>query len=149
MAENEFIGSWRLVSSEVRDSDGHVSYPYGQDAVGYIMYAADGYMSAQIMKANRSNFANGGILTGSKEEHAMASESYLAYCGKYEIQVNKVIHYIEASLFPNWVGTIQERFFEFKGDRLVLSTPPLVSGGKQGTAHLIWERVKTDLMPTD
>ncbi|MFW9259890.1 lipocalin-like domain-containing protein [Nostoc sp. CALU 546] len=141
MVENQFIGTWQLVSWENRDSDGNVIYPYGQDAIGYIMYNADGYMSVNIMMANRSNFASEVILTGTTEEQAVASQSYLAYCGNYEIQSDKIIHYIATSLFPNWVGTVQERFFQFEGDRLVLSTPPLSVSGKQQTAHLTWERV--------
>ncbi len=139
--KSQFIGTWQLVSWENRDSDGDVIYPYGQDAVGYIMYNPDGYMSVHIMKANRSNFAAGAILTGSKEEQAMASQSYLAYCGNYEIHSDKIIHYIATSLFPNWAGTVQERFFKFEGDRLVLSTPPLTVNGTQQTAHLTWQRV--------
>jgi hypothetical protein len=49
------------------------------------------------------------------------------------------IHHVQASLFPNWVGVSQERFFEFNGERLVFSTPPLQVAGKQQTSHLIWE----------
>jgi hypothetical protein len=139
MAENQFLGTWRLVSLELRDAEGQAIFPYGQDAIGYLMYTADGYMSAHIMKAHRSNFVGFDMLAATQEEQAIAAQSYIAYCGLYEIQCNKVIHHVQASLFPNWVGVSQERFFEFKGERLVLSTPPLQVAGKQQTAHLIWE----------
>jgi hypothetical protein len=140
--QNQFVGTWRLVSWENRDDSGNVSYPFGQDAVGYLIYTEDGYMSGTLMKAkaNRPNFAVGDILGGSTEEQARAVQTYIHYCGKYEIQVNKVIHHIEASLFPNWVGINQERFFEFQGNRLSLSTPPLLMNGKQQRGYLIWER---------
>jgi len=52
-----------------------------------------------------------------------------------------VIHHVKASLFPNWVGTDQERFVVWDGARLLLSTAPTVLGGQQLTAHLVWERV--------
>jgi Lipocalin-like domain len=40
------------MSYEARSDDGHrVSYPLSDDAKGYILYTADGYMSAQIMQA--------------------------------------------------------------------------------------------------
>ncbi|MBC6422077.1 MAG: lipocalin-like domain-containing protein [Hormoscilla sp. SP5CHS1] len=96
------------------------------------------------MTANRPKFATGNILRGSTEEKAAAAETYISYCGKYEIIDGKVIHHVEASLFPNWVGVDQERFFEFQGDRLSLSTPPIMYDGKQLTAHVLWERVSSN-----
>jgi hypothetical protein len=142
MIQNQFVGTWRLVSWENRDEDGNVSYPMGQDAVGYIMYTEDGYMSANLMKANRPTFTAGDLLGGTPEEKARAAETYIAYCGQYEIQTNKVIHHIKASLFPNWVGLKQERFFEFIGNnQLSLSAAPFLMSGKQRTARVLWERV--------
>jgi hypothetical protein len=140
ISKHQLVGTWQLVSWINKDADSNVSYPYGQDAVGYIMYAEDGYMSVHIMRTDRPKFASGDILGGSKDEQALVAQSYIAYCGKYEIQGNKVIHHIEASLFPNWVGVDQERFFEFMDNRLLLSTPPLNLSGKQQIAYLIWER---------
>ncbi len=54
--------------------------------------------------------------------------------------VNRVIHHIKISSFPNWAGVDQERIFELKGNKLLLSTPPLLLSGKQQTAHPVWER---------
>lgn len=141
MDKNQLIGTWRLISFEIRNTDDQVSYPYGDDAVGYLLYTFDGYMSATLMRSKRSNFAARDIAGGTIEEQIMAVQTYLSYCGKYEIQGNKVIHHIEASLFPNWVGIDQERLFEFKDNRLFLSTPPLLVSGKQQVAHLSWEHL--------
>ena len=52
-----------------------------------------------------------------------------------------VIHHVDLSLFPNWVGVEQERLVEVLGNRWVLSTRPILLGGVQRTAHLIWEVV--------
>ena len=141
MAQNPFIGTWRLVSCELRKPDGEVSYPFGRDPVGYIMYNPEGYMSVAFMSADRPKFAAGDVMGGTTEEKVAAVDTYLSYCGRYEIQHDKVIHHIEVSLFPNWVGVDQERIYEFKDDKLSLSTPPLLVGGSQQTAYLIWERV--------
>ena len=141
MTRNPFVGTWRLVSCEFRSGDGQVSYPFGQDAMGYIMYNEDGYMSVAIMTANRPEFASGDILGGSPEEKVAAANTYVSYCGRYEIQGDRVLHHVEVSFFPNWVGVDQERIFEFDGDRLSLSTLPLLLDGMRQTAHLIWERV--------
>lgn len=139
MVQNHLVGTWRLVSWENRSTDA-ITYPFGQNAVGYIMYNDEGYMFVAIMTTNRPQFTSGDILGGSLEEKVAAAETYISYCGTYEIQRDRVIHHIEVSSFPNWVGVDQERIFELKGNRLVLSTPPLLLGGKLQTAHLIWER---------
>jgi len=141
MTQNSFVGTWRLISCELRSADGQVSYPLGKDAVGYIMYSEDGYMSVAFMSANRPIFAAGDISGGTTEEKEAAADTYVSYCGKYEVQGDKIIHHIEVSFFPNWIGVDQARIFEFEGNRLSLSTPPFLVGGKKQTAHLIWERV--------
>ncbi len=141
MTSNPLIGTWRLISWENRSVDGQISYPLGKDAAGYIMYHDDGYMFVAIMHPNRVNFASGDLLSGSNEEKAHAAGTYVSYCGRYEFQESTVIHHVELSLFPNWVGVDQERLVELTGNRLTLSTRPILLEGIQQTAHLIWERV--------
>jgi hypothetical protein len=142
MASNPLIGTWSLVSWENRSVvDGGVSYPLGKDAVGYIMYGQDGYMSVAIMRPDRAEFAAGDLLSGSAQERAHAADTYVSYCGRYEFRGDTVVHRVELSLFPNWVGVEQERIVEVAGNRLTLSTRPILLGGAQRTAHLIWEAV--------
>ena len=142
MTSNPLVGTWRLISWEIRSVDGQkISYPLGKDAVGYIIYTQDGYMSVAISRPNRQEFTAGDLLGGSAEEKAQAASTYVSYCGRYEFHGATVSHYVEVSLFPNWVGVEQERLVEFKGNRLSLSTRPMLLGGIQQTAHLIWERV--------
>ena len=62
VAQNPFIGTWRLVSCELRRADGQVSYPVGRDPVGYIIYNPDGYMSVAFMSADRPKFAAGDMM---------------------------------------------------------------------------------------
>jgi hypothetical protein len=141
MRSNPLIGTWRLVSWENRGADGGITYPLGEDAVGYIMYNPDGYMSVAIMRPDRAMFVAGDLLSGSPEEKARAAGTYVSYCGRYEFRGDTVVHQVELSLFPNWVGVDQERLVEVTGDRLTLSTRPILLGGMQRTAHLILERV--------
>jgi Lipocalin-like domain len=137
---NPFVGTWRLLSWESRNADGEVSYPFGQDAVGYITYTADGYMSAILTSAHRAPFAAGDILKATVEEQAAAAATCIAYSGRYEVLEGKVVHHVEVSLFPNWVGRPQERYYQFFGDRLSLSTPPLLQRGSARRNYLLWER---------
>ena len=141
MITNPIIGTWKLVSWENRSADGQISYPLGQDALGYITYTHDGYMFVAVMRPNRANFVSGDLLGGSTEEKAQAAESHVSYCGRYEYHGDKVIHHVELSSFPNWVGVAQERLAELKVNRLTLSTHPILLEGRQQTAHLVWERV--------
>jgi len=141
MERNPFVGTWRLVSLEMRKPDGQVSHLLGRDAVGYIMYTEDGYMSVAIMSGDRPKFAAGDIRRGTIEEKAAAADTYISYCGRYEVRDSKIIHHIAVSFFPNWIGEDQERVFEFDGKRLSLSTPSMLVDGVQQTGHLIWERV--------
>jgi hypothetical protein len=75
-----------------------------------------------------------------KAEKAGAAETFVSYCGRYEFHGETVLHRVELSLFPNWIGVVQERLVEISGDRLTLSTRPLLLQGRQQTAHLLWER---------
>jgi hypothetical protein len=144
MVSNPLIGTWRLLSWENRSvEDGQVSYPLGEDATGYIMYNEDGYMFVAIMDSNRPKFAADDLLSATKEEEAQAEETYVSYCGRYDFLGDTVIHYVEMSLFPNWIGGDQERLADLRGERLTLSTRALLLRGIQQTAQLIWERVST------
>jgi len=144
MGKEQFTGTWKLVSSEFRHSDGQLTYPFGRDAVGIIMYDANGHVSVHMMRPDCPAFASGDLHDGTPMEIKSAFEGFVAYYGAYEVNQEEgtVTHHIEGSLFPNWVGLAQRRFFEFSGNRLTLSTPPILVGGQQITAVLIWERAE-------
>src|SRR6478672_4647968 len=118
MNANELVGTWRLVRWENRDADGTVAYPMGRDAQGYIMYNPDGYMSVIITRADRPPFEAEDIGGGTDEELIRTAMTCIAYSGRYDVQPGRVLHYVEASLFPNWVGTTQERFMKLEGNML-------------------------------
>ena len=50
----QLLGSWKLISWEEKDpGTGKVTYTCGKNAIGRIMYDADGRMAAQIMNPDR------------------------------------------------------------------------------------------------
>src|SRR4029079_12596978 len=53
-----FIGSWNLVSYELRSPSGELSYPYGKDFTGRLSYDAEGHMTAQMMRRDQPKFAS-------------------------------------------------------------------------------------------
>ena len=140
-APDALVGAWRLVSWENRAADGQVTYPMGSDALGCLLYTADGHFSVTISRRGRAGFAAGDLLSASAEEQARAVEGFVAYAGRYSFHGDRVIHHVELSLFPNWVGSDQERWIELAEDRLTLSASPLLLAGRQQIPRLVWERV--------
>jgi hypothetical protein len=142
MVKDDFVGVWRLVTSEFKLADGNTVYPYTEGAIGMLIYDENGYMSAQGMRPDRSFFVSGDLRNGTPEEINEAFNGYLAYFGKYEVneQEGTVTHQIKGALFPNWVGQDQKRFFEFSGNRLTLKTPPIPAAGTTVVGILVWER---------
>jgi Lipocalin-like domain len=113
---NAVVGAWRLVSWENRAADGEVSYLMGTDALGYLLYTADGRFSVTISRRGRPGFAAGDLLGGTTEEQARAVQDFVAYTG-------------------------QERWVELAGRQLILSASPLLLAGKRQVPRLVWERV--------
>ncbi|MDE2715813.1 MAG: lipocalin-like domain-containing protein [Chloroflexota bacterium] len=142
MEQNPLIGAWRLVTYEAHTGD-DVLYPLGEDASGYIMYTPDGYMSVLMMAAGRPNFEAGDMLAGTDEEKLAAASTFVAYCGRYDYQEDRVIHKIEVAFYPNRVGTEQVRFIQLEGDELILTTPPMVLAGKSRKGRIVWQRAAT------
>lgn len=135
-------GTWRLVSSEFRTSTGKVLYPLGEGAQGLAIFTSGGYMSGQLMRRDRPLFAAGDQASGTPEEIQAALQGYVAYYGRCEIDVaqQKLTTHVEGSLFPNWVGGTQERYYELHGDELVLKTTPIALGDEEFTGVLRWKR---------
>ena len=133
------VGTWRLQRWETKTAEGQVSYPLGPDALGYLTYTPDGHVFVAIMRSGRPVYTTTDLLGGTPAERAEAAGSYVTYCGTYHLEEGMVIHHIELSLFPNWLGLDQQRFIELEGDRLTITTPPLSIGGTR-TSVLVWER---------
>jgi hypothetical protein len=139
---SELVGSWKLVSFYSQDSSGRISCPFGKDARGRITYEPNGRMAVQLMDSGRPRFASDDPLVASETEVRAAFGRYTAYYGTYSVNPDEqtIVHHIEAALLPNWVGTDQQRHFEFNGKYLTLKGP-LLLGGVQGFVNLVWERL--------
>ncbi len=137
-----FVGTWELESAEFRSNDGGIVYPFGKDAIGMLMYDATNNMSVQITRVGQKKFEIDSQFDGTPLEMKTAFEGYLAYFGTYEVKddVNVIIHHIKGSLFPNWTGRDQERYFELSKGRLILKTPLMSLNNKKQTGLLIWKR---------
>lgn len=138
----QLAGAWLLVSSEFKTSSGVVIYPLGEDALGQCIFTESGYMSGQLMKQKRPPFAGGDPSSGTTEEIKAALEGFVSYYGPFDLDLEKgkLITHVEGSLFPNWVGHDQVRYFEFSGDTLILKPEPVKLGGEELLGVFIWNR---------
>ena len=116
---NTLVGTWSLVSYVTEAPDGTIGYHYGE-AVGRLTYDAHGNMSGQVMRPGRADVVHG--QSGLQEVRA-AYAGYIAYFGTYDIGPggDTVIHHVQGSLIPGWVGGHQVRRMRFEGKHLVLS----------------------------
>lgn len=123
----QVIGTWELLEYSRKDKNGERYYPFGEDAIGYLIYTKDGYMSATLSTNNRGqmNYTDTGDLhTGTEEEMAKAANSYHAYTGRYGVDEKNqtVFHHMEMSLVPNRIGQVQDRVIQIKGNEITITS---------------------------
>jgi hypothetical protein len=118
--KRRLVGSWKLVKYEIFVADGDVRS--GNYDVGRLRYDAQGEMDAHLMQSR---------------EHA-----YLAYFGPYTIDAPKgiIVHHVEGSSRPDWIGTHQVRYYTLSsdGNQLTLS----LKAGDRVTQTLTWDRMR-------
>lgn len=137
------VGTWKLVVYEDRPAQGPPVYPYGETPRGLLIYDTTGHMSIQIMTVPHPKVASNDDEKVKPQEKIALYDAYAAYFGTYSVDSKRsvVIHHVEADLYDVFIGTDQERPFEFAGDRLTL-TPRWTVDGKQWTGIRVFERVK-------
>jgi len=141
MPTSSLLGTWNLLSWEIRSSDGTASHPLGVNPRGVITYDEAGRMSVQVMQTDRRLSASTDPFGAAPEEIVAAWMGFISYAGRYEHDplARRVFHDIEVCSFPNWVGRRQERVYSFEENLLRLSTPPMSLGGESTVSTLLWE----------
>jgi len=140
------IGTWRLVEWTFTVDDSRPTRPWGGDPGGLLTYTEDGRMSASLMSHGRPSAPTRTLSAAPIDIRAAAAAGYLSYAGSYSMDGDDVLHHIELSLMPNWVGTTERRLIEWApsehGFDLILSTPPTkTDGGRTAVNRLRWERL--------
>jgi hypothetical protein len=140
--KEQIIGSWKLVSWIYLNQDNQLVNYLGESPSGILTYDTCGYMSAHLMRSNRQSFVSESLTAGTADEIRDAFFNYVAYWGRYyERAPGEIVHQVEGSLFPNWIGQDQIRFGKLSGRYLILSTPPIRALGKELAFKLTWQKV--------
>ncbi|WP_150294115.1 lipocalin-like domain-containing protein [Sphingobium estronivorans] len=118
----KFVGAWQLVLWTTHRADGTDAFPFGRDAIGQIMYSADGHMSCHLMMANRPPLGTFTIDEVKDAALGTAVRAYSGYFGAYTVDdaAGIVTHHVDGAWYPDWTGSQQPRRFRFEGDRLFL-----------------------------
>jgi hypothetical protein len=131
-ARSRLIGVWKLRSCLRTFKGGRTEHPFGEKPVGRIEYDRAGRMSALLMRPGRQS-----TLPPGTELDNDAVTGFVAYFGTFNVEeaTQTVIHHVEASLSPSWVGTDLKRRFRFDASRLILTRP-----APDSSDELVWER---------
>jgi len=140
---HKFVGTYRLVVTEIKDASGTWVRNPDFNSVGYITYDESGHMGVHIMPKDRARFA--GTMPTAAEAQA-ALRGYTAYFGPYRIHDQEKDRFIEhdkglggqinAASVP-----VFKRYYEFVGNQLILMPGDNGIGKAQATSRLIWERM--------
>jgi len=146
MIPAELVGTWTLIDYW-RTRGAQLVRPLGNDPVGFLQYGPDGRVSATLARRERPHFNDppGIDWRGDRDAWAEAAMSYVAYTGRYAIQGERVEHFVDVSLYPNWTGTTLTRwasFYEVAGERrlLLVTAPPGAPDDDAPVSHLQWRR---------
>lgn len=139
------LGAWSLAAWQIAtDGDREPGLPFGADAIGLLLYTADGWMNASIARSGRAALSAASIRRVPLAEQGAAFESYFNYGGAFTLReidgAAHVVHTVCFSLNPGFVGTEQIRRIRFDGaDRLTLSADEPAAGGMR-RHRLDWRR---------
>lgn len=107
---DRFVGAWRLVSLEERDSAGNVRTA---DCTGQFVFTADGHASVQVM------YRDAGGNTGSPQ---YAQGGYEATFGRYDVdEATQTFNFhVDGAVVRSLVGRDLKRRYTFTGNQLIV-----------------------------
>lgn len=138
--ESSLVGVWRLIDYRTQYEGEALERPLGESPVGFILYTADGHMSGTMQRRGATPFAVADRLRATAEEKARAFDDYVAYCGRWRRDGDRVVHVVEASLLPNWIGDEQVREVRWIDDDRVELVGRWDAGGRRREAVVAWQR---------
>ena len=144
LSAKQLIGAWVLREWRIEYPQNMVRHPFGADAIGQLLYTHDGQMSATVSADKRPAQHQGNPRQLGENQKAQAFDSYFHYAGSWSIESDIVIHRVDFSLNPDFIGSIQRRRARLiNGRQLTLSAEETTAD--KGPRQHILEWLKTDL----
>jgi len=114
---HSLIGTWKLISDKQVKADGSSSDLYGSSPLGQLIHDSHAHMSVHLLAPGLTKCGTQDRRKCSDSAARSAFDNYLGYWGRFKISAGgkSVVHIIEGSSAPDWIGTSQERFFELSG----------------------------------
>lgn len=141
--KQRIAGTWKIVSSQQILKNGQKSFDpvLGAHGKGFLIYSSDGNMCAALMNPDRPAWHDKSRPTDS--EKLSAFDGFFAYCGKYEIDVEKhvLVHLPEISMTQDFIGTRQIRPYRFDGARMILGDKEK-DDPEVESWQIVWEKVE-------
>jgi hypothetical protein len=126
---SDIVGTWRLIAATARDAAGNMlPSPYGPQAMGRVVFNADGRMMAVLCDGRASLPSD-------------MMRVYSSYCGNYTFDGSRLVTRVDAASDPARIGTDQVRDVRFEGERMVLRPPPRQGAIGPEQREITWERI--------
>jgi hypothetical protein len=140
--KEQLVGTWTLVSSDQVRPDGRKLKQFGANPKGINVFDANGRFFIMVASADNSRIAARDPNETNQEEVGGLIAESIAYYGTYTVneEVNVISLHLDASTFPNQVGTDQKRTItSLTADELKYSSPAVTSGVQ---VHQVWKRAE-------
>ena len=135
LREEDLTGVWRLKDLFYLDDGGSTSEgPLGPRADGLLIYHADGYMAASLMRTEPLSGQHG----SPPETYLGSADDYLGYSGRWQLRGDVVVHQVAIGSHRRVVNTEQVRDVRMHGDVLRLQRH---LGSPHSYVVMDWRRV--------
>jgi hypothetical protein len=133
---------WTLESFTEKTGSSEEINPLGNSPLGFLIYTAEGIVSAQLMRRDRKALGTDPWDVQQSDDGAALTNGYIAYCGRYEVDEDKseVIHTPIVALLPNLIAREQHRYFTFDNHTLTLAIMRKMSSKVIAESRLVWRR---------
>jgi hypothetical protein len=154
LTKQAIVGAWRLVGIDYSGPNGALTDPvFGPNPQGIIIYDQSGWMSVQIVTANRPVVARPAMRTSrvvTPDEAKLAAaafDTYYAHFGTwdYNADTSVITHHLKSSLLPYETGLEYREEVTFDGEHLRLIARSQETG-EERRRTLVWTRVSDPVL---
>src|SRR5262245_8940520 len=130
--KEQLVGTWTLVSWEQTNKDGSKFHRFGASPKGYNIFDASGRFFIMFARPDLPKIAANNPSEPTLEEGKAIVGGAVSYFGTYTVDeaAKSVILQVEASSFPNLVGSNKRTIVSLTADELKYGNPVPLTGGE-------------------